>query len=87
MPEITTDVLTHRAAALVEEIAMATREQWSTHRIDELKMVRAEVLDELHERALAEDIQLHGGGGAPASDRASHGKGCSCCGAGVAQWR
>lgn len=52
---MSTDTLTHRAAALVEEIAMATREQWSATRIGELAAIREEVLDELHGRAADEN--------------------------------
>lgn len=51
------DVLTHRAAALVGEIAMATREGWSAHRIHELEDDRSTVLEELHGRAIAEDVE------------------------------
>ncbi|ANN16235.1 hypothetical protein SD37_11665 [Amycolatopsis orientalis] len=130
-------VLTHRAAALVGEIAMAQREGWSAHRIHELEDIRATALEELHGHAIAEDVErgiegddalmlgrllefallldveaprtaiavrvlrdrLHG----QALDQwsrylgllreksgragAAHGKGCRCCGAGVAQWR
>lgn len=56
MPEITTDALTHRAAALVDEVAMATREVWSTKRIAELAAIRVAVLDELHSRAYADHV-------------------------------
>lgn len=55
MSTLTTDVLTHRAAALVGEIDMATREGWSAHRIHELEEIRVEVLDELHGRAAVEN--------------------------------
>jgi len=53
---MSTVVLTHRAAALVGEIAMATREGWSLHRIHELEDARATALEELHGHAIAEDV-------------------------------
>lgn len=55
MPESSTDTLTHRAAALVGEIAMATREAWSLHRIHELEATRADVLGVLQGQALEEN--------------------------------
>lgn len=134
---MSTESLTHRAAALVDEIAMATREAWSPHRIHELEDMRADALEDLHGRAIAEDIErgiehlddvalgrclefallldvsvprtavavrllrdrLHGLAldqwsrelglfvEEPDRTRTPHGKGCTCCGAGVAQWR
>ncbi|MFD5245027.1 hypothetical protein ACFWIW_10810 [Amycolatopsis sp. NPDC058340] len=137
---MSTDSLTHRAAALVDEIAMAEREGWSAKRIAELTATRQEVLDELHERAHADDVlrsirhledrslrsmaafaelidqssprtaiairvvrellhkrtyfadgvwhcNCHAAENAQPAQKPQHGKGCSCCGAGFAQWR
>ncbi|RSN26515.1 hypothetical protein DMC63_01380 [Streptomyces sp. WAC 05977] len=54
---MSTDSLTHRAAALVDEIAMAEREGWSARRIAELRTIREEVLGALHERAIEDDVE------------------------------
>ncbi|MFD5089365.1 hypothetical protein ACFWMR_02100 [Amycolatopsis thailandensis] len=133
----TIDALNHRAAELVGEITEATRKGWPAHRIRRLEAIRVEVLEELHGRAIAEDVErgidgnddlmlgrllefgllldvnaprtaiairvvrdrLHGRAldqwsrylglltKEPVRTNLPHSKGCSCCGAGVSQWR
>lgn len=51
------DALNHRAAELVEEIAMATRKGRPATRIGELAEIRQDILDELHGRAIEENAE------------------------------